>query len=290
MKHKLIVIPLAVLAVLAFLAEAVFVLTPVEVIEGKAAEMARSRAGLIITAGSMRRLFPLGYEALDIRVRAGGAEGSSAASKQGPHLEAAALRAVLSLPSLLALSPAFVLSGRVLGGELRGKAWPRPGSLRLRIAMSGVQVPLPEPLSVLEPGPLDIDIDIVYRKKSGCAEGEARIRGREGLVREFYLPGFRVPGAAVTDEGMDLRLKDCRIYIRSAWLRSAAYDISARGVAAMTPPLSAAPVTLRVELLPKGGLIGGLGRIDALRPYRMGPGMYRAVLRGTPGSLRPTPE
>ncbi len=275
LRKKIVIIPLATLLSIVVLAEAVFLLVPTWRVRAAIEKMVQERAGLIMRIGSLERVFPLGYEARGVVV---------AGRETGLNVEIESIRAGLSPISLLRLSPSLLLSGEVYGGVLRGSLRPGLSGTGLEMEISGASPPLPGELAWFETGPLEINMEMRIQRGHKCAEGLVRARGRQGRISARSLLGILgIPGGRVSDEGFEVRLKDCKTYVRSAWFESPSFHISARGVIGMRG-VRRSPMTLYVELNPKGGFARDLGAMTRLRPYKKGEDHYLFVIRGSPGA------
>lgn len=281
MQKKLFIIPIAVVVVLAFFVEALFILVPARVVEDAVQKRIHEEYGLVMEAGSFEKVFPLGYEAKGVRLKSTLNSGS---------LYLTRVRVRFSFMSLLSMKPGLLLSGNIYGGTLRGKAGQGMRGAYARINIIGAAVPTLKAFVVIEPGRADIQLNITTRGKKSCPEGYIKARAKGGRIKALSFMGFRIPEGVISDEGLDITLTKCKAFVKSAWIKSASFSAKANGVIGLASPPAHAPLNLRFEFSPKGKLMEDLNKLSFLRPYRRGSGHYRAAIRGTPSSPLITAE
>ncbi|MFQ5353853.1 MAG: type II secretion system protein GspN, partial [Thermodesulfobacteriota bacterium] len=221
MKRRLFIIPLAIAVGLIFFVEALFILVPTRLVEEALKREVHERSGLVMSAKSFQRVFPLGYEARGVRLKN---------TKWSRELYLTWIRARFSPMSLLRLRPGVVLTGEIYGGALTGLAARGMGAdyalINLRQA---VLPPIPAPVGI-EAGPAVIAIDITAQRNRACPEGSIKARARGGRLKAFSIMGLSLPEGKLSEEGLNIKLAKCRAYVKSAWIKGDAFEVSASGV------------------------------------------------------------
>lgn len=273
MQKRFLIIPLAIVAGLIFFVEVLFFLVPTRPVEEALKKGIQEQFGLVVSTNSFEKVFPFGYEARGVRLRD---------TRWSESLYLTRIRARFSPISLLRLRPGVVLSGDIYGGVLKGRLSRGMGAAYASINLGHAVVPPLEVPGKAELGIADIQLDITAQGQRGCPEGFIKARAKGGRLKAFSIMGLRIPEGKLTEEGLDIKFSKCKAYVKSAWIKGAAFEASANGIIGLASTLANAPMEMRIEVSPRGKLLEDLNKISLLRPYRRSSGYYRAVFRGTP--------
>jgi len=257
--------------------EALFVLIPVRVVEETIQKVFHDKTGLEITMASFNKVFPFAFEAK-------GARFSEAGKSTG--FDVARIRASFSPLSLLRLRLGLVMSGDIYGGRFEGSVGRGPGAFYARINIKDAVAPALGYLGGVEPGKIDLLFDITAQRGRGCPEGIIKAKGRDGRIRAFTLMGVGLSAEKISAESLEVRLSNCKAFIKVARIKTLDFSARASGVIgmAMDSPPRSWPIDIRIEAMPASGLMEVLNKLVFLSPYRRSPAYYSAVIKGTPSS------
>ncbi|HHL40043.1 MAG TPA: type II secretion system protein GspN [Deltaproteobacteria bacterium] len=275
LKRLILGVLLLVLGAALFVATAIAIF-PARLVEEWVKEAAAARTGLTIDSDPFHRSPPLGIGATRLAIRRGDAE-----------LFTIDRLSVRLLPlSLLSGAAAAAVEGYAAGGAIGGTVSLRPGGLAADLAISGLDlhaVGAARAAGIELGGKADGAIDVSIGA-DGCPSGTVTL-DIDGLdVKGLDIAGFALPLSDVESAGLRGFFEEgCRFVVEGLWLEQR--DLSARveGVVTIRRPYVDSPVSLTLELTPRGALVENGGLALLLGLYRKSANFYSIPIGGTIG-------
>lgn len=253
----------------------VFYALPMNILEDKAKEALKERAGLLVSEESFERVFPFGFEARGVEF--------SDASGGRPLFKLDKARASLDIPGLLTGRLNIKLTAGISGAAVEGGLAVKSGGTDLILEWHGLEL---KHIPALERAGLQIGGGFsgklaLFMPKGACPSGSLRLKGGGFKDDGIRFRGFPLPAGDISDAGIKAEIKDCKALVEGLWVEGAGLSLRLQGWITLATPVEASPLDMTIEVMPKGDIKDREFPFSFLSAFRKSANYYLIPVRGT---------